>query len=128
MIFGERLKQIRKENNLTREELANKLNVSYSTIAKYETNVRFPDQEMLSNIADLFNVTTDYLLGRSNIPNPYERNNTSTIDQLSKEIQSLSPESKEEIKKLIELYKIKDMQDRNSEISDELTYTEQKGI
>ncbi|HLR34674.1 MAG TPA: helix-turn-helix transcriptional regulator [Tissierellales bacterium] len=121
MSFGERLKQVRENNNLTREDLANKLNISYSAISKYETNIRFPDQETLSKIADLFNVTTDYLLGRSDIPNPYMKENTSPADKLSEEIHNLSPESQEEIKKLIELYKIKDMQKRNSEVSDELS-------
>lgn len=121
MSFGERLKQVRENNNLTREDLANKLNISYSAISKYETNIRFPDQETLSKIADLFNVTTDYLLGRSDIPNPYMKENTFPADKLSEEIHNLSPESQEEIKKLIELYKIKDMQKRNSEVSDELS-------
>lgn len=125
MDFGKRLKLIREDHNLSREDLANKLNISYSTISKYETNVRFPDQEMLSKIADLFNVSTDYLLGRSNIPNPYVKNgNLSSIDAIFEEIHTLSPESQEELKKLIELYKLRDMQKRNSEISGELTSTD----
>ncbi len=116
MDFGQRLKHIREGNKLTREDLASKLNISYSAISKYETNVRFPDPEMLGKIADLFNVTTDYLLGRSNIPNPYKKESTST----AVEIANLSPESQEELKKLIELYKIRDMQKRNSDNNDEL--------
>lgn len=116
MDFGQRLKHLRENNNLARDDLACKLNISYSTISKYETNIRFPDQEMLVKIADLFNVTTDYLLGRSNIPNPYTRKNLSTTD----EINNLSPESQEELKKLIELYKIRDIQKRNSDNNDEL--------
>lgn len=116
MDFGKRLKQIREHHKLSREDLANKLNISYSTISKYETNVRFPDQEMLSKIADLFNVSTDYLLGRSNIPNPYGKHgNTSAIDIISEEIHNLSPESQEDLKKLIEFLKTKDMQKHNAD-------------
>lgn len=66
MDFGERLQELRKEKGISREELARALQVSYSAIAKYETNVRKPDQETLKKIADFFDVTVDYLLGRSN--------------------------------------------------------------
>jgi transcriptional regulator with XRE-family HTH domain len=49
--------------------LADHLGISYWTISKYETDVREPDFSMLIKIADFFNVTTDYLLGRSNYKN-----------------------------------------------------------
>jgi len=72
MILGDdmiedRLKQLRKENSLTQKELADKLNISKGSIAMYETGKRSPDNEILSIIADFFDVSTDYLLGRSNI-------------------------------------------------------------
>lgn len=67
MDLGNRLKDLREEMNLTREELAYKLNISYSAVSKYETNVRFPDKETLYKLADYFNVSVDYLLGRSDI-------------------------------------------------------------
>lgn len=66
MEFGERLQALRKEKGVSREELAQALQLSYSAIAKYETNIRKPDQETLKKIADYFDVTVDYLLGRSN--------------------------------------------------------------
>ncbi len=62
-----RLKQLRKENGLTQKELADKLNISKGSIAMYETGKRSPDNEILSVIADFFDVSTDYLLGRTNI-------------------------------------------------------------
>lgn len=65
--FGKILTAVREERDLTRKELANKLNISYSTLSKYETDERFPSQEMLLKIADYFDVSTDYLLGRSKI-------------------------------------------------------------
>lgn len=67
MEFGERLKCLREENKLSREELSEKLKISYSSVSKYETNIRFPDKETLKKIADFFSVSVDYLLGRSNI-------------------------------------------------------------
>jgi DNA-binding XRE family transcriptional regulator len=63
--FGERLKQLRQELNLTQEALAEKLQTVRSTINKYEKNTRKPEYETLIKIADLFNTTTDYLLGRT---------------------------------------------------------------
>jgi transcriptional regulator with XRE-family HTH domain len=73
MDFGERLKALREEKNLTRKDLANKLIVSYSAVSKYETNVRFPDKETLINLADFFDVSIDYLLCRSDIRETAEK-------------------------------------------------------
>lgn len=71
MSFGVRLKLLREEKLLSRENLAILLNLSYSTISKYETDIRFPDQEVLKKIAKYFDVSLDYLMGISNIRNPY---------------------------------------------------------
>jgi transcriptional regulator with XRE-family HTH domain len=69
MDFGTRLKALREDMELSREELASKLGTSYHSIAKYETNNRFPDKDGLSKMADFFNVSTDYLLCRTNVKN-----------------------------------------------------------
>ena len=69
MQFGERLRSLRTDINMTQKELANKLSISPSTIGMYEQNRRVPDAEMLSKIASLFGVTTDYLLGNKIHPN-----------------------------------------------------------
>lgn len=79
MKFGDRLKNLREENNMSRDNLANKLNISYSAVSKYETNIRFPDQEMLKKISDIFNVSIDYLLGNTD-----QRN--ISIDEKYKEV------------------------------------------
>ncbi len=63
--FGERLKQLREEHNLTQQALAKQLQTVRSTINKYEKNTRKPEYNTLVKIADLFNTTTDYLLGRT---------------------------------------------------------------
>ena len=69
MDFGSRLKALREEMELSREELAYKLGTSYHSIAKYETNTRFPDRENLKKLADFFNVSADYLLCRTDVKN-----------------------------------------------------------
>ncbi|MDE4542296.1 helix-turn-helix transcriptional regulator [Thermoanaerobacterium sp. R66] len=70
MEFKDRLKDLRNEYKKDRYELAKFLNVSYSTIAKYESGLRSPDKETLNKLANYFNVSVDYLLGRTDIRNP----------------------------------------------------------
>ena len=70
MRFGDRLIKLRKKSNMTRSDLAKVLKLTYSAVSKYETDMRKPDQDILIKLADLFNVTTDYLLGRTANPNP----------------------------------------------------------
>ena len=65
-MFGNRLKVLRKEKNLTQSELAKIINVSPSTVGMYERENRQPTPETLNQLADFFEVTTDYLLGRTN--------------------------------------------------------------
>ncbi|MCK8824344.1 helix-turn-helix domain-containing protein [Fuchsiella alkaliacetigena] len=60
-----RLKELRKQKDLKQEKLASHLNLSRSTIAGYETGKRKPDYNTLEKIASFFNVSVDYLLGRT---------------------------------------------------------------
>lgn len=72
MSFGSRLRGLRIERNMTQEDLANILKIARATVGRYETDERFPDKETLNTLADYFNVTVDYLLGRSEIRNNAE--------------------------------------------------------
>lgn len=65
MKFGSRLKYLREANNLSQKELSDKLNIGNVTISQYENNVRRPDIATLDLIAKFFNVSTDFLLGRT---------------------------------------------------------------
>ena len=62
--FSEQLNSLRIENNLTRVQLAEKLNVSVRLISYWENGQRECDFDMLIKMADLFSVSLDYLLGR----------------------------------------------------------------
>ena len=61
--FGNRIKVLRRKMNLTQEELSERLNVSFQTVSKWETNASLPDITMFPILANFFNVTTDELLG-----------------------------------------------------------------
>lgn len=63
--FPDRLKQLRKEKELYQKDLADKLNLGRATVGGYEQGTRFPDKETLNQLADFFDVSVDYLLGRT---------------------------------------------------------------
>lgn len=69
MEFPVRLKALRTEHKLTQEELGNILKLSKQTISCYENKGSFPTQEILLEIVNYFNVSLDYLFGRSNYRN-----------------------------------------------------------
>jgi len=62
--FGQRIKQLRKSNHLTQKSLSEQLSVNRDALAKWETDRAYPDINTIKEIANFFNVTTDYLLGR----------------------------------------------------------------
>lgn len=108
MNFSSRLKQLRKEANLTQEELASKLNKTRSTIAGYETERKEPDYDTLKCIADFFNTSIDYLLGYTDIRNPYsndDKSATKTYPNLDKS--GLPEEAIKQIEDYIEFIKQK---------------------
>lgn len=66
MMFGDRLRMLREEKNITQKRLGKILNVSDRVIGYYEANDRFPrDENILRNISDYFDVSLDWLLGLS---------------------------------------------------------------
>lgn len=69
-MFGDRLKLLRTENKLLQKELADLLKVSPSTVGMYERNQRDPDTSTLRFLADYFNVSVDFLLGRTDLRQP----------------------------------------------------------
>lgn len=66
--LGERLKLVRSNKKLTQEELSNKLGIHRSTYAGYESGHREPDINTLQKLADFFEVSIDYLSGRTDDP------------------------------------------------------------
>ncbi|WP_035172041.1 helix-turn-helix domain-containing protein [Caldanaerobius polysaccharolyticus] len=63
-MFCKTLKKLRKSHNMTQDELAEMLSLSRSAISLYETGRREPDYSILTKLADIFDVSVDYLLGR----------------------------------------------------------------
>lgn len=67
----ERLKQLREESKLSQSALADELSTSQSAISFYETGTRDPSIDMLVAYAKYFEVSVDYLLGRTNTQKPF---------------------------------------------------------
>lgn len=64
--LGSRIKGLREKNNISQKDFATKIGVSNVVLSRYESDERKPDYEILQKIADFFEVSTDYLLGRIN--------------------------------------------------------------
>lgn len=63
-----RLKELRKKKGLSQLRLATELNTTQNTVSRYETGEREPGIDELIKIADYFNVSVDYLIGRTENP------------------------------------------------------------
>lgn len=64
--FGDTLKTLRLKENMTQAQLAQKLGLTKSVISAYETGLRLPSYDILIHIAQIYKVSTDYLLGIEN--------------------------------------------------------------
>lgn len=80
--FGSQLKKLRKANQATQKDLAQKLGLAQTTIANYENGSRFPNQEILVKLANHFDVSLDYLVKN-------EIKELETIDKSKKELKTL---------------------------------------
>lgn len=83
-IVGERLRKARKNKNLTQAEVAEKLGVTRSVIARYESGINDPSTENIVTLAEIYEVTTDYLLGKTDL---MVRESKSTYDVSTNDIE-----------------------------------------
>ena len=73
-----RLKDIREDRDITQKEIADYLHVRQNTYSQYESGKRQLPIEVLIALARFYQVTTDYLLGLSDVPNPYNEKTRKT--------------------------------------------------
>lgn len=106
VFLNNRLRELRKEKGLTQIELAKLLNVSDRSVGFYETGERDPDTDTLKKLADIFGVSIDYLLGRSDTRNSQE-NKIETKAFHNRDLSGLPEEAIKQIDDYIELIKLK---------------------
>jgi transcriptional regulator with XRE-family HTH domain len=108
--LGNRLLELRNKRNMRQEDVAKKIGVGRTTYAMYEQGKREPDYETLLKLADLFEVSTDYLLtGQDRTEKKDTERNLFFFD-----MEGLTAEEIEEIKKHIEYVKWKAKQERGN--------------
>ncbi|MCL6558540.1 MAG: helix-turn-helix domain-containing protein [Firmicutes bacterium] len=98
--LAERIAALRKRKNLSQTEFAKRLGVGRSTVAMWETADREPDAATIQRIADFFNVSTDYLLGRTDDPTPPGGKKPVIDPDLAHDISDLTPEELELLNRL----------------------------
>lgn len=76
--FGQRLREIRNKSSMTQKEFAKIFKLSESAIGMYERDEREPSFKLVNEISDHFDVTIDFLLGKSDVPS---RNKESELDE-----------------------------------------------
>lgn len=64
--FSERLRELRNEKDITLDKLAELLETTKATLSRYENGLREPKNEFVQKCADFFNVTADYMVGKTN--------------------------------------------------------------
>jgi len=81
--IGERITQLRRQFNLSQEDLAKKIGVSRTIIGNYERNTNTPSIEVLIKIAKTFNVTVDYIIGEGELSS-YDKEVLKRIEDINK--------------------------------------------
>lgn len=99
-MLGERLKTLRGKR--TQEDIAKYLGISRARYSHYENERSEPDIENLQKLAELYNTTTDYLLGRTNNPSPDNSNISVAFYDGLEGFEELDPEQQRVIMDTVE--------------------------
>ena len=103
--IGERIVFLREKCDITQKALAKSINITEASLSRYENNLREPKAEVIAKLAVHLNATTDFLLGR---PECQKMPNYGLNNKLIQNICTLSDESMEDLKRYVDLLKIKD--------------------
>lgn len=127
MSLGDKIKELRLLNKMTQEDVCRRINLEQSTLANYESGRRMPKPETILALAELFGVSTDYLLGRGD-GEPTEYYHDSETAALAQELKDnpeyralldasrgLKPESIKEIMNFIKYQRAKEEPWRNDD-------------
>lgn len=108
-MIGNRLRDIRKLRHLTQQQVADKVGLSRPAYTAYEIGKNIPDGPMTARLADIFDVTTDYILERTDNPLPLANVNDENVDlmanHLDKDYKDLSDEDKRQLDNFMKFLK-----------------------
>jgi len=74
-----RVKELREREGIRQLDLAKKLNISQGTLSNWERGIHDPDNNSLIQLSEIFNASTDYLLGKTNDPTPANQKENAPI-------------------------------------------------
>ena len=105
-----KLKELRKNKQLTQEELISQFNIRYgrkytaAAISQFENGKRIPETQALMDFADFFNVSVDYLLGRTDEPQGtgFQKGDGGNEAVAEKEVKTVKPKAYVELHRLID--------------------------
>ncbi|MHB8066219.1 MAG: helix-turn-helix domain-containing protein [Ruminiclostridium sp.] len=100
------LRQLRRELNLTQDELAKKLKLTRSALSLYELGKRDPDTDTLNLLADFFDISVDYLLGRTDV-RIIQKTKIKTKPLHNLDVSTLTEEAVKQVEEYIEFVKQK---------------------
>lgn len=102
------IKSLRKANDFTQKQLADLLNIKQTSISKWELDISLPDTDNLIKLANIFNVSTDYVLGISRYHYPVNVgvDNLFTFEELEiiEDFRKLSPDFQATVKRTIKAF------------------------
>lgn len=107
-----RLRFLRNEKGESLEKIAKYLNVTIQTISNYETEKRDMTPDTILKLSEYFKVSTDYLLGKSDLRNPEELKNTPFANSGGLDLEGLNDEDLKELQEQIDYIKYKKMKDK----------------
>lgn len=101
-VFRERLQSLRRKEGWSQQDVADRLGIPRSSYAGYENGSREPDFEMLVRLAELFGVSSDYLLGVTDDPRPARLH--ATISRIEQSVAQLGVDDKRALIAIIEAF------------------------
>lgn len=111
-MFGKRLQYLRKESNKTQQQIATELGISRAAYSHFENDRNEPDSETLVKLAQIFNVTIDYLLGNKHTPEWATKDDVIELDKILEsdagmaygDVEEVTKEDRDQINDLIASY------------------------
>jgi transcriptional regulator with XRE-family HTH domain len=102
MAYYKRIRDIREDSDMTQAQVADLLFVNRRTYSCYETGTHMMPLEILGKLADLFNTSVDYLMGRTDEKNPYSKSKKPTHFSRTIDVTGLTDEQIQHIQNFID--------------------------
>lgn len=103
-MLSERLKKLRKERGMYQKEVCEKIGIAQNTLSGYENGDRTPSPKIIKKLAELYGVTTDYLMGNDMSMADLEEEFPEGVQVLRRATKELTPEARAKMIKLMKAF------------------------